>query len=369
MNTPKQQATETRIVSLKPGMYIIRFNAIPTLGEGAILSVAPTQAGGHLDFFFSEGILNNTLFNQSDIAVVRCSGGESNLLITSMCNSGKAVGTRIDKIAGAAERSAATHLGASAVQPDSPPSLQPPPVAAPPPSQTQATQPPSPAAPSPGVLQSNLELQQGQAPLGSQLPQPQAAIIPQSAVHQPAHQQIATPQGQRSPLQEPYQSTLQPSPAPHSPSPFADAIPPSQQPTNLNVSPLTLLGHLQEAGDVRVQSGAWLGDPQSRLRLEGFAIEWENKPQDVDVAYSCVIGGLGRSPVVLSGGFCGSRQRAASITALTFSLIGPNAEAFQLKAEAVFANCPPQTLRPGVEVRGIAGAEPLVALRVSIGSQ
>ncbi len=45
MNTNKQQATETRIVALAPGMYIVRFNAIPTIGEGAILSIAPSDSG------------------------------------------------------------------------------------------------------------------------------------------------------------------------------------------------------------------------------------------------------------------------------------------------------------------------------------
>jgi hypothetical protein len=262
VNTNKQQATETRIVSLKPGMYIVRFNAIPTLGEGAILSIAPSENGVKFDFLASDGVKNNTLFNQSDCIVVRCAGGEGNLLITSLCKSdSRPVGTRIDKITGATDRPGAD-TGGMALQ-----------------AQSQA-----------------------------RLPQP-------AAIH------------------------------------------------------LKLLGHVEMSGDVAAHRGDWLGDPKSSRRLEGFAIDWDDRPQELDIASSCVIGGLGRSPAVLSGGFCGSRQRAAPITALTVSLVGKNASAHQLNMEAVFAGCPPQTMHTGVEVRGITGREQLVAIRASVSSK
>ena len=261
MNTHKQQATETRIVSLQPGMYIVRFNAIPTLGEGAILSIAPSDSGVKFDFLASEGVKNNTLFNQSDCIVVRCMGGEGNLLITSLCKSGsRPVGTRVDKIAGATNRPGADVTGL------------------------------------------------GYQPQG-QLPQPTR------------------------------QST----------------------PANLKLS-----GHLEMRGDITAQPGDWLGDPKTSRRLEGFAIDWLDRPEELDIAYSCVIGGLGRSPAVLSGGYCGSRQRAAPITALTVSLVGKNANSFELAMEAVFAGCPTQKMRSGVEVRGITGREQLVAINAAV---
>lgn len=259
MSTNKQQATETRIVSLKPGMYIVRFNAIPTLGEGAILSIAPSESGVKFDFLASEGVKNNTLFNQSDCVVVRCVGGEGNLLITSLCKSGsRPVGTRIDKISGATNR--------------------------------------------PGADVSGLGYQ----------PQGQARLSQPAAIH------------------------------------------------------LNFLGHIEMRGDVAAHRGDWLGDPKSSRRLEGFSIEWDEHPQELDIAYSCVIGGLGRSPAVLSGGYCGSRQRAAPITALTVSLVGKNANAYQLDMEAVFAGCPQQKMHTGVEVRGITGREQLVAIRAAV---
>jgi len=255
VNISKRKPTETRIVSLQPGMYIVRFSAIPALGEGAILSIAPGDGGSRIDFFCSEGVKNNTLVNQSDIAVVRCGGGEGNLLVTSLSGSSRPVGVRVDRIAGATDLPGAGISGA----------------------------PPQPGRPRQTAMEA-----------------------------------------------------------------------------------LGLAGHIEMLGDVRGRPGKWLGDPETARRLEGFTVEWANRPEDVDIAYSCMIDGLGRSPAVLSGGFCGSRRRAAAITALTVSLVGKNASAFELAMEAVFAGCPPQKMRSGVEVRGLAGREPLVALRAGI---
>jgi len=263
VNTDRRNASETRIVALDPGMYIVRFNSIPAAGEGAILSIAPSEDGVKVDFFTSEGVRNNTLLNQSDIVVVRCAGGEGNLLITSICRSGaKTVGARIDTIAGAVNR--------------------------------------------PGAEVSGLGYQsQRQGQLGA------------------------------------------PSAAP-------------------SAVPLKLSGHIEYDGDVVAQPGQWLGDPNSRRRLEGFSLDWTERPEEVDLAYSCVIGGLGRSPAVLSGGYCGSRQRAAPITAITVSLVGKRAADYQLQLEVVFAGCPPQKLSTGVECRGLTGREQLVAIRAAV---
>jgi hypothetical protein len=258
MNTNKQQATETRIVPLTPGMYIVRFCSTPALGEGAILSIAPSAANTQVEFFASEGIQNNTLLHQNDCVVVRCCGGEGNILITSISRTGVSmVGARIDRIAGAVDR--------------------------------------------PG------------------------AEIPNLSTHAPPRLAPAAPR-----------------------------------------ELVNLLGHVEMTGDVKVPTGQWLGDPQSNYRLEGFTIEWPDRPNDVDIAYSCVIGGVGRSPAVLSGGYCGTRQRAAPITAITASLVGKNANAYKLKLEAVFSGAPTQAVSSGVECRGLTGREHLIAIRVNL---
>lgn len=51
MTTSRYQATEARVVSLESAMYIVRFNAMPALGGGAILSIAPSDSGVKIDFF------------------------------------------------------------------------------------------------------------------------------------------------------------------------------------------------------------------------------------------------------------------------------------------------------------------------------
>lgn len=246
--------TDTRIVHLEPGMYIVRFDGRPTLGESAVLSLAPGYPGSKLDFFESEAVTNNTLSSTEDCIVVRCSGDAGNILITSLSLTSPAlVGARVDKIASSIEKS-----------------------------------------------ESNTA-----APV-SRLKTPVAPELP------------------------------------------------------------GLSGHIEWKGDVTAGLGAWLGDSDGHNRLEGFSVAWENKPADVDIAYSSIIGSLGRSPVVLTGEFCGTRQRAAPITAVTFSLVGKQASKYNLEVEVAFDGAPIQKLQSGVEGRGVTGREHLVALRLKV---
>ena len=248
--------TDTRIVNIEPGMYIVRFDGNPTLGESAILSIAPGDPITTVDLFASEHVKHATLASADDCIVVRCGGGSGNLVITSISlTSGTLTGARVDRIAAAGDR---TQLA---------PSL-------------------------------------GGHSVTIPAPQPKEAI--------------------------------------------------------------QLGGHIQWQGDVEVAANAWLGDPRGHDRLEGFSVEWANKPADVDLAYSCTIGGMGRSPAVLSGGFCGSRQRAAPIQAVTVSLVGKNSAAYELAVQAAFDNSPLQTLASGVEGRGVSGQEQLTALQVIV---
>lgn len=244
--------TDTRTVHLQPGMYVVRFNGAPALGESALVSLASGDEASQVDFFASEAIINNTLVSADDCIIVRCSGGSSKILLTSLSVSSSVLaGTRIDKIASSTER-----LGGTA----------------------------------------------------------QAA-------------------GLKSPL------------TPES---------------------ITLSGHIQWVGDIALSPGAWLGDPGNQNRLEGFTVDWENRPGDVDIAYSAILSGLGRSPAVRTGEFCGSGQRAAAITGLTFSLVGKNAAAYELIVEVKFDGSPVQKLSSGVEGRGVMGREQLVAMQLTV---
>src|SRR5690606_2513634 len=127
---------------------------------------------------------------------------------------------------------------------------------------------------------------------------------------------------------------------------------------------LRLDGHIERRGDITVQGG-WLGSPNSVQRLEGFTIHWPNKPEGVDLAYSCQVQGA-RQPAALSGNYIGTRRRAAPITAVTFGLIGPKQKSFQLDGQVVFSGTPPKTIQNGQEISGPTGQEHLVAILVSV---
>lgn len=134
---------------------------------------------------------------------------------------------------------------------------------------------------------------------------------------------------------------------------------------NNGALPLRLEGHIERRGDLTVETGWWLGAPDSAARLEGFTIHWPGKPEGVDLAYSCQVLG-GRQPAAMSGNFIGTRRRAAGITAVTFGLIGPKQKQFQLDGQVVFSGTPPQAILNGQELSGPTGQEHLVAIQVSV---
>src|SRR5690606_27700746 len=85
-----------------------------------------------------------------------------------------------------------------------------------------------------------------------------------------------------------------------------------------------------------------------------------------DLTYKCKVRGIGAMELVRSGEYAGTRRQAAAIAAVTFALIGPDCDQYQLAGQAVFAGCAPQAIRPGLEVAGPTGTEQLVALQLSI---
>lgn len=129
---------------------------------------------------------------------------------------------------------------------------------------------------------------------------------------------------------------------------------------------VALLGHVEWKGDIKAGADGWLGNKEALARIEGFSITWENRPKDVDIAYSCRVKGMGQTPVSLSGGFVGTRGRAAPIVGVSMSLVGLNAEGYELQAKAVFAGSGEQQVAMGAECQGPSGSEQLVGLRVQI---
>lgn len=129
---------------------------------------------------------------------------------------------------------------------------------------------------------------------------------------------------------------------------------------------VVLIGHVEWKGDIRVDADDWLGDPTSKTRIEGFAIGWQNKPIGVDLAYTCQVKNMGKTPIALSGSYVGTRRKSLPITALTLSLVGINALNYTLHATVVFADGEEQSVLSGVECQGVTGNEQLVALKVAV---
>ncbi|TWI49289.1 hypothetical protein IQ22_03988 [Pseudomonas duriflava] len=133
-----------------------------------------------------------------------------------------------------------------------------------------------------------------------------------------------------------------------------------------NTSPsqsLNLVGHIESLGEVSADH--WLGAADQVNGITGFAILWPNKPQGVDIAYSCRLGGTAQ-PAVLTGNFTGSRQESSPITALTMTLVGSASKHFKLDAQLVFLGEPPITVTAGQECFALKRQSKLVAIRVAI---
>jgi hypothetical protein len=136
--------------------------------------------------------------------------------------------------------------------------------------------------------------------------------------------------------------------------------------TTLRTDAFKLLGHVAGIGDVVVGPNTWIAGPAAPSRIEGLALEWADKPLDVDIRYAVQLANAqpGSGRMVPLGTFAGTRGRALALTGVVLEM-GGNAE-LQLSAEAIFLSAP--TLRAigrRVVLSGPTGREPLVGLRVA----
>jgi len=137
-----------------------------------------------------------------------------------------------------------------------------------------------------------------------------------------------------------------------------------------DASGVRLLGHVAGIGDVLVGPNEWIAGPTAPSRIEGIAIQWPQKPGDVDLRYAVKSAAQPATPKMVDlQSFAGTRQRALPITGIVLEMSGPGASHYQLWAEALFLSSP--TLRAigqRVVLSGPTGREPLVGLRIAIQS-
>lgn len=129
--------------------------------------------------------------------------------------------------------------------------------------------------------------------------------------------------------------------------------------------PLELTAHLQHTGEV-VSAEGWVGTPENAEFIEGFAINWPNKPAGVDLLYTCMVAGSGPSRNVSTGTYIGLRGEGLPLICAGFSLIGPQRKHYELTGHIVFGKADPQRLVTNQMMHGPTGTEPLVALHIAI---
>lgn len=129
---------------------------------------------------------------------------------------------------------------------------------------------------------------------------------------------------------------------------------------------ISLIGHIERAGDVAATDGKILGDPARDMRLEGFQVMWPDKPDGVELTYSVRNERAGATPSVTTGKFCGTRNAATRIVEVIFTLTGPKASRYALKGKAYFSGGYETEITSAVPLSGPSGLEHLTALSLSV---
>lgn len=146
----------------------------------------------------------------------------------------------------------------------------------------------------------------------------------------------------------------------------APAMEAKQAPFKISETGVSLIGHIENVGDVAVSDGVLLGDPSKQFRLEGFQVMWPNKPAKVDISCQVSVEGVGELPSVNVGNFCGTRGEARRITEVNFSLVGADAAKFQLLGAAHFSGGFQVPISSGLTLSGPSGFEHLAGLSLQV---
>ncbi|MBX0345173.1 hypothetical protein K2X14_10040 [Acetobacter sp. TBRC 12305] len=96
--------------------------------------------------------------------------------------------------------------------------------------------------------------------------------------------------------------------------------------------------HIQCRGDVRGALGQWMGEPGSRVWVEGFGILPTGLLGAADIEYQAVLGKGWLSPWMEGGDYCGSRGMALPVLGLAVRLKGDAARRFLCRVRASFTD-------------------------------
>lgn len=138
-----------------------------------------------------------------------------------------------------------------------------------------------------------------------------------------------------------------------------------QVPADRSVN-VSMTGHVEVLGDVEVGKAQWLGDPNAKVRLEGFSVLWPQRPYGVDIAYKCVVASLGESTPSLTGGFAGTRRRAMPIRSVHFEIVGERTEHYKIIVHAAFAKRGIVTSSSAEVLTGLGDTDYLTAIKLEV---
>jgi hypothetical protein len=152
------------------------------------------------------------------------------------------------------------------------------------------------------------------------------------------------------------------------------AAPPPSHPKGRSGAPydfsaLHIISHVTGIGDRRVKVNEWVAGPAAPSRIEGFAIEWPDKPRDLGVHYAVKTAKPlpGSSRAVGLGAFAGTRGQAMPIVGVMLELSGKAAAAVQFVVDALFLGAPTtHMVGRHIIISGPTGREPLVGLRMAL---
>ena len=136
-----------------------------------------------------------------------------------------------------------------------------------------------------------------------------------------------------------------------------------------SVGTIQILGHVAGIGDVVAASNAWVAGPTAPSRIEGIAIEWLQRPSDIDLRYAVKFSkpAGAKTQMVAAGAFAGTRGRALPLVGVVIELFGKRAQDYQLVAEALFLGSPVRRASGSrIVLAGPTEREPLVGLRLDL---
>jgi len=139
--------------------------------------------------------------------------------------------------------------------------------------------------------------------------------------------------------------------------------------SSFDLKTLRVLGHVGGIGDVIVNANEWVAGPAAPARIEGLAIQWPDKPADLEIRYAAKTAQaqLGSGRAVPLGSFAGTRGKAMPIVGVMLELAGSAAAHFQFFIETIFLGALAQRMRgKRLVVSGPTGREPLVGLRLAL---